>query len=134
MAACLSGAVPCAAATERQASTVALVATGKELVLQLSDLPRGWTSDGSAGPCMRGGGTSDPSAPDCGSTPMLRQQASDDKFAKCLGLPVSHVSMLTWEDEPGEPFTYVSSTFTAPGTPLCTRRRPLRRPSLSSPP
>jgi hypothetical protein len=23
--------------------------------------------------------------------------------------------MLTWEDEPGEPFTYVSSTFTAPG-------------------
>jgi len=115
----LSGAVLCAAASlapsaQGQAGIPVLLATGKELVLRLSDLPRGWTSDGSAGPCMQGGG-SDSSAPDCGNTPMLRQQASDDKFTHCLGLPVSHVSMLTWQDEPGEPFTYVSSTFTAPG-------------------
>jgi hypothetical protein len=119
MVASLCGVVLCAAASSAtaadvQASTRASLATGKELVLRLSDLPRGWTSDGSAGPCMQGGG-SDPSAPDCGNTPMPRQQAADDKFAQCLGLPVSHVSMLTWEDEPGEPFTYVSSTFTAPG-------------------
>ena len=114
MVASLSGAVPCVAATGRQTSTPALLATAKELVLRLSDLSRGWTSDGMAGPCMQGG-SSGPSAPDCGNTPMPRQQAAADKFAKCLGLPVSHVSMLTWDDEPGEPVTYVSSTFTAPG-------------------
>ena len=79
MVASLSGAVPCVAATGRQTSAPALLATAKELVLRLSDLSRGWTSDGMAGPCMQGG-SSGPSAPDCGNTPMPRQQAAADKL------------------------------------------------------
>ncbi len=114
LVACLTGVVPSAVAAEGQVGTPALLATGKELVLRSSDLPRGWTSDDDAGECMDGSGPSS-SAAGCSTTGVPRQQASDDKFAQCLGLPVSHVSMLTWKDEPGEPFTYLSPTFTAPG-------------------
>ena len=32
-----------------------------------------------------------------------------------MWVPVAHVSMWTGLDEPGEPFTYSSSTYTAPG-------------------
>jgi hypothetical protein len=41
------------------------------------------------------------------------QQATDNAFAKCVGVPVARLSLLTGVDEPGEPFTYSSPTYTA---------------------
>lgn len=86
------------------------------LSLRSSDLPVGWTSDGLAGECIGGKG-SRPNLPFCGATPLPGEQQNDKNFAHCLGLPLSHISMLAGEDELGEPFTYSSSTFTAPRGP-----------------
>ena len=51
----------------------------------------------------------------CANQSFPGQQATDDRFARCLGVPVSQVAMLAGNDEPGEPFSYSSSTYTAPG-------------------
>ena len=87
----------------------------KGLVLSAGDVPAGWTSDDSAGPCIASGPGSAPGTPYCGNPPLPGEQATDERFARCVGVPISHVSMWTGVDEPGEPFTYSSSTYTAPG-------------------
>ncbi|HUC12919.1 MAG TPA: hypothetical protein VMS00_00570 [Acidimicrobiales bacterium] len=102
--------------TTAAASPTNPLAVAKSLAISAGDVPSGWTSDDQAGQCIAGAG-SDPSKPYCGNTPLPSEQAADDHFAKCLGVPVSHISMLTGADEPGEPFSYASSTYTAPGGP-----------------
>ncbi len=85
--------------------------------LRQSDVPAQWRSDHGGGQCIASGPGSNPQAPYCGNGPLpgLDQQANDNTYAHCLGVPVSQVSMLTGNDEPGEPPTYSSSTYTAPG-------------------
>ncbi len=92
------------------------IAVARTLSLRASDLPAGWISDGNAGKCIAGA-SSDANVSDCRNTEPASEQATDRKFAKCVGIPVSHISMIVGEDEQGEPFTYASSSFTAPGAP-----------------
>ncbi len=103
-------------AANTTASPTNLLAEAKSLAISAGDVPAGWTSDDQAGQCIAGA-DSDPSKPYCGNTPIPSEQAGDDRFAKCLGVPVSHISMITGADEPGEPLSYASSTYTAPGGP-----------------
>ena len=90
-------------------------AIARTLVLNASDVPAGWKSDGTEGRCIASGPGSDPGAPYCGSPPLPGEEATDARFARCVGVPLSHVSMWTGVDEPREPFTYSSSTYTARG-------------------
>jgi len=89
--------------------------------LTSTDVPSGWRSNGEGGPCVASGLGSNPSAPYCGNGPLpgSNQQQNDETFARCLGLPVAQVSMFTGNDEPGEPPTYSSSTF-SPSSGLST--------------
>ncbi len=89
-------------------------ASAEALVLRATDLPARWAPSGQAGPCVNGGPAPNPKEPYCGNTPLPAQRATDSKFAKCLGVPVARLSLLTGVDEPGEPFTYSSATYTAP--------------------
>jgi len=92
------------------------LAIATALSLSSKDLPAGWTSDGQGGRCIAGK-ASNPAAPYCGTTPLPGQMASEKAFARCVGVPIAHISMLIGQDELGEPFTYSSSTYTAPGGP-----------------
>jgi len=95
------------------AGSVSLLGVAKVLSLQASELPASWSSDSTAGPCMAASfGTF--AAGHCPLPPAV-QQADNEKFARCLKVPISRVGMLTGSDEPGEPFTYSSSTFTGSG-------------------
>jgi Protein of unknown function (DUF2510) len=83
--------------------------------LNSHDFPPSWTSNGEGGRCIARGPDSDPRASHCGNPPLpgSNQQSNDGDLAHCLGVPLSHVSMLTSNDEPGEPYTYSSSEFMA---------------------
>jgi hypothetical protein len=83
----------------------------------VADVPSGWMSDRQAGSCIVGAG-GNPSQPYCGNPPLpgSNQQATDDAYAHCLGLPVDRISMFTGNDEPGEPPTFASSTYSPPGS------------------
>ena len=115
-----SSSAPTATATAAQLTAGSVVhnplAIATALSLGRKDLPAGWTSDGQAARCIAGKG-SNPAVPYCGATPIPGEQASDQAFARCVGVPLAQASMLVGQDEPGEPFTYSSSTFTAPGSP-----------------
>ncbi len=118
---CMAVASPCWAASvsraaQDQVGAMSPLIVAEQLALSGADLPRGWTSDGQAGQCMAGKG-SNPAAPYCGNAPLLGWQTSDEKFAACVGVPVSQVPLVAGWDEPGEPFTYSSSGYTAPGAP-----------------
>lgn len=89
-------------------------AIARVLVLNAGDVAAGWKSDGTEGQCIASGPGSDPGAPYCGSPPLLGEEATGARFAWCVGVPLSHVSMWTGVDEPGEPFTFSSSMYTAP--------------------
>jgi hypothetical protein len=84
--------------------------------LSRGDVPRTWTSNGEAGLCIAGKGAGVPGTPYCGNAPFPGTSQLDETLARCVGVPVSQLSMLTGTDELGEPFTYTSSTFTAPST------------------
>jgi hypothetical protein len=92
------------------------VALARSLSLRASDLPAGWTSDGDAGKCITGA-SSTANISDCRNTEPASERVTDTNFAKCVGVPVSHISMIVGEDEQGEPFTYASSSYTAPSVP-----------------
>ncbi|HUC15267.1 MAG TPA: hypothetical protein VMS00_12510, partial [Acidimicrobiales bacterium] len=115
---CMAVASPCGAASasrvaQEQVDTTSPLIVAKQLALSGTDLPPGWTSDGQAGQCMAGKG-SNPAAPYCGNAPLPGWHATDEKFAACVGVPVSQIPLVAGEDEPGEPFTYSSSSYTAP--------------------
>jgi hypothetical protein len=80
------------------------------------DFPQQWTSNDEAGPCIAGKDDGTPGKPYCGNPPFPGIAREDETFARCIGVPISHVSMLTGTDELGEPYTYSSSTYTAPST------------------
>ncbi len=112
---------PCWAASasrvvHEQVDTTSPLTVAKQLALSGADLPHGWTSDGQAGQCMAGKGFN-PAAPYCGNAPLPSWQTSFEKFAACVGVPVSQIPLVAGWDEPGEPFTYSSSSYTAPGPP-----------------
>ena len=89
-------------------------AIARALAINVGDVAAGWKSDGTEGQCIASGPGSDPGAPYCGSPPLLGEEATGARFAWCVGVPLSHVSMWTGVDEPGEPFTFSSSMYTAP--------------------
>jgi hypothetical protein len=73
-------------------------------------------SDHQGGTCIVGS-EGNPSQPYCGNPPLpgSKQQATDDAYAHCLDLPVARISMLAGNDEPGEPPTFASSTYSPSG-------------------
>ena len=91
------------------------IKVAKALVLNGTDLPSAWSSDHQQGECIDSTGNTQVGAISCANQSFPGQQATDDRFARCLGVPVSQVAMLSGNDEPGEPFSYSSSTYTAPG-------------------
>lgn len=112
---------PCWAASSspvahEQVDTTSPLIVAKQLALSSTDLPRGWASDDQAGRCMVGKGYN-PAAPYCGNAPLPSWQTGFEKFAACVGVPVSQIPLVAGWDEPGEPFTYSSSGYTAPGPP-----------------
>jgi hypothetical protein len=104
-------ALPLIGATKASTPSDAVIA--RAVLLTKGDVPTTWQSNHEGGKCIANGPGSKPRAPYCGNAPLpgTNQQASDNTYAQCLGLPVSQISMLTGNDEPGEPPTYSSATF-----------------------
>jgi hypothetical protein len=92
------------------------LAVASSVSLTRGDLPQGWTSNDQGGRCIAGndGNPNATTCPDQDSFPGAARL--DATLARCLGLPVSQLSMVTGEDEPGEPFTYSSSNFSSPAS------------------
>jgi hypothetical protein len=78
----------------------------KVVSLTRTDLPAGWEATDPARRCITASTPRSP-GPGCGDD----QHTEDVTTAACVGVPVARLGFVLGNDEPGEPFTYSSASF-----------------------